>query len=119
MSLGERLRSLRRSRKFSAELLADVCGVKAGAYRRWERDETEPSITQMLELSRVYQMSIDSMLFGEDNGSSTIAVDVDPGQQVTVRIMGTNGKAKAKYEPAVILENIMPEAIDRKSKVGR
>ena len=119
MSLGERLRSLRRSRKFSAELLADACGVKAGAYRRWERDETEPSITQMVALSRIYQMSIDSMLFDDDDGSSTIAVDVDLGQQVTVRIMGTNGKAKAKYEPAVTLENLMAEPIGRKSKAGR
>ena len=42
MPLGERLRTLRRSKKLSAELLAEACSVKAGAYRRWERDETEP-----------------------------------------------------------------------------
>ena len=119
MSLGERLRSLRRSRKYSAELLADACGVKAGSYRRWESDETEPSRTQTLEMSRIYQMSIDAMLFGDDDSSSTIAVDVDPGQQVTVRIMGTSGKAKVKYEPAVMLENVMSEKIARKTEAGR
>ena len=118
MSLGERLRNLRRSRKFSAELLADACGVKAGAYRRWERDETEPSITQTVELSRIYQMSLDALLFGDDDSSSTIALDVEPGQQVTVRIMGKTAKARVKYEPAVTLENILSEKINQKTQFG-
>ena len=119
MTLGERLRSLRRLRKLSAELLADACGVKAGAYRRWERDETEPSISQTVELARVYQMSIDAMLFGDDEDSSTIAVDVEPGEQVTVRITGNNAKPKVKYEPAVTLENVMSGKRVRKTDVGR
>ena len=94
MSLGKRLRSLRRSRKFGAELLAEACGVKAGAYRRWERDETEPSISQAIELSRIYQMSLDGMLFGGEDSLSTIAVDVEPGQQITVRIVGNDGEPR-------------------------
>ena len=118
MSLGKRLRSLRRSRKFGAELLAEACGVKAGAYRRWERDETEPSISQAIELSRIYQMSLDGMLFGGEDSLSTIAVDVEPGQQITVRIVGNDGEARVKYQPAVTLENALPERIEEKTQLG-
>ena len=118
MSLGERLRSLRRSRKFSAELLADACGVKAGAYRRWERDETEPSITQTVELSRIYQISIDAMLFGEDDNSSMISVGIEPGQQITVRISGNTAKAKVKYEPAVSFDNVLAEDTLERTETG-
>ena len=118
MSLGERLRSLRRSHKFSAGLLADACGVKAGAYRRWERDETEPSITQAVELARIYQKSLDAMLFGDDSNASTVALDVEPGEQITVRIMGSTGKPKIKYEPAVVLGNVLSEKIIRKTESG-
>lgn len=103
MLLGERLRALRRSKKISAELLAEACSIKAGAYRRWERNETEPSISQAIELARVYQMTLDSMLFGPNDGASTIAVDVEPGQQVTVRILGNEARAKVKYQPAITL----------------
>ena len=72
MRLGERLRTLRQSKKFSAELLAEACGVKAGAYRRWERNETEPSVSQAIALSRVYQTSLDDMLFGSSDGASPV-----------------------------------------------
>ena len=109
MQLGERLRTLRRSKKFGAELLAEACGVKAGAYRRWERNETEPSVSQAIALSRVYQTSLDNMLFGSSDGTSMIAVDVEPGQQVTVRIVANEGKPKVKYQPAIKLENALVE----------
>ena len=105
MRLGERLRTLRRSRKFNAELLAEACGVKAGAYRRWERNETEPSISQAIALSRVYQRSLDNMLFGSSDGAQMIALDVEPGQQVMVRIAANEAKPKVKYQPAIKLEN--------------
>ena len=118
MSLGERLRKLRRSRKFSAELLADACGVKAGAYRRWERDETEPSITQTVELSRIYQMSVDALLFGEDDNSSMITVGIEPGEQIMVRISGNTAKARVKYEPAVSFDNVLAEDTLEINKTG-
>ena len=118
MPLGERLRTLRRSKKLSAELLAEACSVKAGAYRRWERDETEPSISQAIELSRIYQMSLDGMLFGGEDSLSTIAVDVEPGQQITVRIVGNDGEPRVKYQPAVTLENALSERIEEKTQLG-
>ena len=101
MQLGERLRVLRKERHFNAELLAGACGVKAGAYRRWERNETEPSVSQAIELARVYQMTLDEMLFGSGEGGSVVSVDVEPGQEVTVRISGNAAQPKVSYQPAV------------------
>ena len=107
MGLGERLRRLRKERHFSAELLASSCGVKAGAYRRWERNETEPSVSQAIKLAQVYQMTMDEMLFGSGDGGSVVSVDVEPGQEVTVRISGNEAQPKVSYQPAVKLENSM------------
>ena len=118
MPLGERLRTLRRSKKLSAELLADACGVKAGAYRRWERNETEPSISQAIELARVYQMTLDSMLFGANGDASTISVDVDPGQQVTVRILGNEARSEFKHQPDITLENALIERGEAEKRVS-
>ena len=118
MRVGERLRTLRRSRKFSAELLADACGVKAGAYRRWERNETEPSISQAIALSRVYQTSLDNMLFGSSDEASMIAVDVEPGQRVTVRIVANEATPKVKYQPAIKLKNSFVERSHPKQQLA-
>jgi len=109
MRLGERLRELRKQRHLNAELLATACGVKAGAYRRWERNETEPSVSQAIELARVYQMSLDEMLFGSGESGSIVSVDVEPGQEVTVRISGNEAKPRVSYQPAVKLENAMTD----------
>ena len=107
MVLGERLRLLRKKNRFSAERLSEVCGVKAGAYRRWERNETEPSIGQALSLAREYQMTVDEMLFGDvqGNGSTVIALDVTPGENVMVRVTGRKQDTNFSYQPAVKLEN--------------
>jgi transcriptional regulator with XRE-family HTH domain len=113
MRLGERLRRLRKKRHFNAELLANSCGVKAGAYRRWERNETEPSVSQAIQLAQTYQMTIDEMLFGSDEGGSVVSVDVEPGQEVTVRISGNEAQPKVSYQPEVKLENSI---LDRETK---
>ena len=107
MRLGERLRTLRKLRRFNAELLATSCGVKSGAYRRWERNETEPSVSQAIQLAQVYQMTLDEMLFGSGEGGSVVSVDVEPGQEVTVRISGNESQPKVSYQPAVRLENAL------------
>ena len=118
MPLGERLRRLRRYKKLSAELLAEACGVKAGAYRRWERNETEPSISQAIELARVYQMTLESMLFGQNGDASTISVDVEPGQQVTIRILGNEARPKVKYQPDTTLGNALIERVESEKQLA-
>ena len=114
MRLGERLRTLRKERHFNAELLAVTCGVKAGAYRRWERNETEPSVSQAIQLAQVYQMTLDEMLFGSGEGGSVVSVVVEPGQEVTIRISGNESEPKVSDQPAVRLENTMADKVDKK-----
>ena len=115
LRLGERLRALRKEKRFNAELLASSCGVKAGAYRRWERNETEPSVSQAIQLAQVYEMTLDEMLFGSGEGGSVISVDVEPGQEVMVRISGNEAQPRVSYQPAVRLENSLGDE-DSKNK---
>ena len=119
MRLGERLRTLRKERHFNAELLAGSCGVKAGAYRRWERNETEPSVSQAIELARVYQMTLDQMLFGSAEGGSIVSVDVEPGQEVTVRISGNAAQPKVSYQPAVKLDGGADDSISEGNRAAK
>ena len=116
MRFGDRLRALRKERKFSAVRLSQSCGVKAGAYRRWERNETEPSISQALSLAGVYLITIDEMIFGSSGAGSLLSVDVEPGQQVVVRVLGRSTRPIVKYEPAINIENAVVEALDEEEK---
>ena len=118
MRLGERLRILRKEKKFSAERLSQSCGVKAGAYRRWERNETEPSISQAIALARVYQITIDEMLFGSRDAGSLLSVDVEPGQQVLVRVLGRASGPSIKYEPAINIENALTDGINEEKETA-
>jgi transcriptional regulator with XRE-family HTH domain len=43
---GERLRELRKSKKMSAQKIADMAGINRRAYTYWESGETEPSHAQ-------------------------------------------------------------------------
>ena len=61
-------------------------------------------MSQAIELARVYQMTLDQMLFGSAEGGSIVSVDVEPGQEVTVRISGNASQPKVSYQPAVKLD---------------
>ena len=65
MTFNEKLLSLRRKSGFSQEELAEKLNVSRQAVSRWEMGETMPDAKNLLELSDIFGVSIDSLLRDE------------------------------------------------------
>ena len=62
MTFGEKLLALRRQAGYSQEELADRLNVSRQAISRWEMGTTLPDAQNLIQLSRIFGVSIDAML---------------------------------------------------------
>ena len=62
----ERLVELRKNAGYSQEELADAIGVSRQAVSKWERCESSPDTDNLIELARLYNISIDELINGTD-----------------------------------------------------
>lgn len=65
MSIGARVRQLRKKNKLSQEKLGELCGVTKGMVSQWESGTSTPPIDRLIELSKHVYFSFDWMLKGE------------------------------------------------------
>lgn len=73
MSFGENLQTIRKKNQLSQEGLAEMLGVSRQAVSKWELGEGYPEVEKLMLLSKKLNISLDSLLGGEN----TIA---DPGE---------------------------------------
>ena len=66
MSFGENLQTIRKKNHLSQEGLAEMLGVSRQAVSKWELGEGYPEVDKLLLLSQKLNVSIDSLLSGED-----------------------------------------------------
>ena len=62
MELYEKLYELRRASGMSQEELAERLGVSRQAVSKWESGATQPELSKLIELSKIYQVSVDALL---------------------------------------------------------
>jgi transcriptional regulator with XRE-family HTH domain len=60
--IGDRIKSLRIEKGMKQKDLADKLFVTAQAVSRWENNEVEPSISTILEISKIFNISIDELV---------------------------------------------------------
>ena len=60
--LSERIKQLRKNRKYSQEQLARKLGLTQGAISQWETGATTPAADQLVSLAEVFNMSVDELL---------------------------------------------------------
>lgn len=65
MGLGKNIASLRKFKGMTQEKLAEQCNVSRQAVAKWETGESEPSIEKLVALSRVFNISIDTLVKAE------------------------------------------------------
>lgn len=70
MSIGTRLRQLRKSKSWTQERIGEICGVTKGMVSQWELDESFPPTDRLLKLQREIPFSFD-WLFNGDAAYST------------------------------------------------
>ena len=66
MSFGENLQTIRKKNRLSQERLAEMLGVSRQAVSKWELGEGYPEVDKLLILSKKLNISLDSLLGGEN-----------------------------------------------------
>lgn len=88
MELYEKLYELRRASGMSQEELAEKLGVSRQAVSKWESGATQPELSKLIELSKIYQVSVDALLSlehaKEQQDSSPAAPAAEGASQDTV-----------------------------------
>ena len=67
MTLGQKLKEIRKKFNLSQEQLAEIMNVSRQAITKWENDNGLPDISNLTELSKVFNLTVDYLL---DNDNS-------------------------------------------------
>ncbi len=62
MSFAENLKSLRKAHGLDQRQLANIINVSSKTVSHWETGYTEPSINQLISLSKYFDVSIDELV---------------------------------------------------------
>lgn len=73
MTLGQKLKEIRKRFGLSQESLAEIMNVSRQAITKWERNEGLPDVSNLQELSKVFNLTIDYLL---DNDNSLPALSM-------------------------------------------
>lgn len=82
MTFGERLMSLRRARGLSQEALGDMLDVTRQTVSKWERGDLTPELEKLVELSRIFGVSLDELAGIERTERPGDAAQAQPEQSV-------------------------------------
>ncbi len=71
LETANRLYELRKKHNLSQEELAEKLGVSRQAVSKWERSEASPDTDNLIALAKIYDLSLDELIYGEkkDNKS--------------------------------------------------
>ena len=75
MTLGEKLKEIRRRFELSQEELAEIINVSRQAITKWENDNGVPDISNLKELSKVFGVTVDYLL-SEGNDLPLLAMKI-------------------------------------------
>lgn len=67
MTLGNKLSRLRKENNYTQEQLADLLNVSRQSISKWESDISYPETDKLIELSRIFNCSVDYLLKDENN----------------------------------------------------
>lgn len=71
MNFGEKLKTLRIKHELSQEKLAEMLNVSRQAVTKWENQNGMPDIENLKTIARIFDVTIDSLVFEEEDIEST------------------------------------------------
>ncbi len=98
MTLGEKIKDLRKKTNISQEQLAEKLGVSRQAVTKWERDLGLPDIENLKAIATLFNISIDELL---DYKKQTLG-DVVFEEKYSLEGIKKEGKARTKEETVII-----------------
>ncbi|MBP1580775.1 MAG: helix-turn-helix domain-containing protein [Oscillospiraceae bacterium] len=94
-NIGEKLFERRKAAGLSQEELAEKIGVSRQAVSKWERGESSPDTENLIALAKLYNISLDELVFGESGETKyentqeeSDKVDISPGR---IQVESHNG----------------------------
>lgn len=75
MELGDKLKKLRKDRNYSQNQLADKLYVTAQAISKWENNKSVPDIINLVNLSDLYDVSLDYLIKSDKELQSKLSID--------------------------------------------
>ena len=105
MTLGEKLKSARKSAGLTQEQLAQKLLVSRQAVTKWEADKGMPDIENLKQISRLLNVSIDYLLdSGETIDLSVIREEIDLSKYAYTRSLKGRWSKKAGKKDMVVME---------------
>jgi len=88
IEIANRLFEYRKQQGLSQEQLAERIGVSRQAVSKWERAESSPDTDNLIELARLYGVSLDDLLFTDEPTRKDPAEEDRPKEHVSVSLKG-------------------------------
>ncbi len=76
--IGNRIASLRKAKDLTQQGLADKLAISFQAVSNWERGESMPDISKLVELSEILDVSVDELLTGTPNSRQKSEPKTEP-----------------------------------------
>ena len=86
MTIGEKITNLRTSMGISQETLADKLMVSRQAVSKWEMDQAQPQVENVLQICELFNISTDELLY--DN---IVINRAQKGEKAKNKYFGTDG----------------------------
>ena len=97
MTFGEKLKNARKNAGLSQEQLAEKLCVSRAAVAKWETDKGLPDIMNLKAISKLLDVSIDSLL--DDGQATELSVTREP---IELQSLQLRGRARTKQDVAVL-----------------
>lgn len=97
-TIGERIRIARKEKGMSQETLAHSLGIQKATISRYEKNQREPSLEMLLDISEALNVSILYFLGDEDiNGFLLPNAFADPGDYEFIKALGLHDPVNRKH----------------------
>lgn len=114
-SIGEKLYTHRKNAGLSQEELAEKIGVSRQAVSKWERDESSPDTNNLIALAKLYNISLDELVFGENLPKQEQAPKND---KVEISPMGIQVESKNGDKVNINLKGIQVDTDSENVHIG-
>ena len=81
MALGQRIKEERERRNWTQNYRAETLNVSRQAISKWEVGKTYPDIDRLIQISNLFNVTLDSLIKGDDSLKSRIIITNNKRQQ--------------------------------------
>lgn len=103
MSLGNNIYNLRSQSGLSQEDLAAKLGVSRQSVSKWETDASVPDVDKLIQLSKIFEITLDELVNGEENPQQAQAQICETIQAKSAPVVSSSTFKTRKIVGAVLI----------------